>query len=175
MTHEGVIDAVIQGSSVRINVAARAPTKTATTTTVATTTAPATTTVQQSPTGNDYRGMRLSAAVQKIAQGRQQVIVQYVASSQPAGVVVANSNADNKVKLQVSAGAQPQPLTSVPDTTGEDASQAQHDLTSAGFTVLTVQWPVSDQASNGTVVYQTPSGQAPHGTTVVLYIGAASG
>jgi beta-lactam-binding protein with PASTA domain len=62
----------------------------------------------------------------------------------------------------------------VPDTTGEDSSQAQQDLTNAGFTVLTVQWPVSDQSSDGTVVYQTPSGQAPRGTTVVVYIGAAS-
>jgi len=167
-----------QGGTVRINVARRAPnttTTTATTTSATTTTTAGTTTLQQSPTGNDYRGMRLSAAVQKIAQGRQQVIVQYVASSKPVGVVVANSNSGSKVKLQVSAGAHPQPLTSVPDTTGEDSSQAQSDLTNAGFTVLSVQWPVSDQSSDGTVVYETPSGQAPHGSTVVIYIGSASG
>lgn len=166
---------VQQGATVRLNVAAKAPAQTTTraTTTTATTTTASTTT--QSTTGNDYRGMRLSAAVQKIAQGRQQVIVQYIASSQPAGVVVANSNVGDKVKLQVSAGAKPQPLTSVPDTTGEDASTAQHDLTTAGFTVLTVQWPVSDASSDGTVVYQTPSGQAPKGTTIVIYVGAATG
>jgi beta-lactam-binding protein with PASTA domain len=119
--------------------------------------------------------MRLSAAVQKIARGRQQVAVQYVASSQPPGVVVANSNAGNKVQLQVSAGAKPSPPTAIPDTTGEDAQSAQNDLTKAGFSVLTVQWPVSDAASDGTVVYQTPSGQAPKGSTIVVYVGSAGG
>jgi len=119
--------------------------------------------------------MRLSAAVQKIAQGRQQVILQYVSSSQPIGVVVANSNAGSKVQLQVSAGAHPQPNTSIPDTTGQDAPTAQQGLTSAGFSVLTVQWPVSDASTDGTVVYQTPSGQAPKGSTVVIYVGAANG
>jgi beta-lactam-binding protein with PASTA domain len=159
---------VQQGGTVRLNVARHAPPATTTTT------GPAPTTTQ-AQVGNDYRGMRLAAAVQKIAQGRQQVIVQYVPSSQPAGVVVANSNAGNKVQLQVSAGAHPQPSTSVPDTTGEDAPTAQQDLTSAGFSVLTVQWPVSDASTDGTVVYQTPSGQAPKGSTVVIYVGAANG
>lgn len=168
---------VQQGSTVRLNVARKAPAQTTTTTTAttatrSTTTAPTTT---QSSTGNDYRGMHLSAAVQKIAQGRQQVVVQYVASSQPVGVVVANSNSGNKVKLQVSAGASPKPQTAIPDTTGEDAQTAQNDLTQAGFAVLTVQWPVSDAASVGTVVYQTPTGQAPKGSTIVVYIGSANG
>jgi hypothetical protein len=117
--------------------------------------------------------MRVNAAVQKIAQGRQQVIVQYVTSTQPTDVVVANSNVGNKVKLQVSAGAHPQPGTTVPDETGNDEQTAQDDLTSAGFSVVTVQWPVSDPASDGTVVYETPSGQAPKGSTVVLYIGSS--
>jgi beta-lactam-binding protein with PASTA domain len=160
---------VQQGATVRINVAASAP-KTTTTTAAQTTT---TTPVQQSPTGNDYRGMRLAAAVQKIAQGRQQVIVQYVTSTQPAGVVVANSNAGGKVKLQISAGAHPQPNTSVSDETANDQQTAQGDLTSAGFDVVTVQWPVSDPSSDGTVVYETPSGQAPKGSTIVLYIGSS--
>jgi hypothetical protein len=157
---------------VRLNVARRAPaattTTTAATTTSATTAAPTTT---QSSTGNDYRGMRLQAAVQKIAQGRQQVVVQYVTSTQPAGVVVANSDAGNRVKLQVSAGSHPKPATSVPDTTGEDAATAQSDLTGAGFSVISVDWPVSDAASDGVVVYATPSGQAPAGSTVVIYVG----
>lgn len=158
---------VQQGGTVRLNVARHAPPATTTTTQAATTT--------QAQTGNDYRGMRLDAAVQKIAQGRQQVIVQYVSSSQPAGVVVANSNSGNKVELQISAGATPKPETSIPDTTGEDAQSAQDDLTKAGFSVLTVQWPVSDASSDGTVVDQTPSGQAPKGATIVVYVGAANG
>jgi hypothetical protein len=117
--------------------------------------------------------MRLAAAVQRIAQGRQQVVVQYVTSSQPAGVVVANSNAGNKVKLQVSAGAHPQPNTSVPDETGNDEQTAQSDLTGAGFNVISVQWPVSDPSSDGAVVAETPTGQAPKGSSIVIYVGAS--
>ena len=163
---------VPQGGTVRINIAASAPRQT---TQSATTTSrtPTTTTAQQTPGGNDYRGMRLSAAVQRIAQGRQQVVVQYVTSSQPAGVVVANSSTGGKVQLQVSAGAHPQSSTSVPDGTGQDAQSAQSDLTSAGFSVISVQWPVSDPSNDGVVVAETPSGHAPAGASVVIYVGAA--
>jgi beta-lactam-binding protein with PASTA domain len=79
------------------------------------------------------------------------------------------------VELQISAGAKPKPETSIPDTTGEDAQSAQDALTKAGFSVLSVQWPVSDASSDGAVVYQTPSGQAPKGATIVVYVGAANG
>jgi beta-lactam-binding protein with PASTA domain len=88
-------------------------------------------------------------------------------------VVVANSKVGGKVKLQVSAGAHPQPSTEVPDTTGSDQATAQSELTSAGFRVITVQWPVTDPASDGVVVYQTPTGSAPDGATIVLYVGSA--
>jgi beta-lactam-binding protein with PASTA domain len=156
---------VQQGAAVRINVAAARQTTTTSTTT----------TVQQSPTGNDYRGMRLSAAVQKIAQGRQQAVVRYVTSSQPAGVVVASSSTGGKVQLQISAGAHPRPATSVPDETGQDEQSAQSDLGSAGFSVVAVQWPVSDSSNDGVVVAETPAGQAPNGATVVIYVGVAEG
>jgi beta-lactam-binding protein with PASTA domain len=63
----------------------------------------------------------------------------------------------------------------VPDERGQDAATAQSDLESAGFSVLTVDWPVSDQSSDGVVVYQTPSGRAPKGATIVLYIGSHTG
>lgn len=159
---------VQQGSTVRIDVAQSTPQQTTTAASPSTTTQ-----VQQSPSGNDYRGMRLAAAVQKIVQGRQQVVVRYVTSTQPAGVVVANSSSGGKVLLQVSAGVHPQPATTVPDETGQDAQSAQGDLTSAGFSVITAQWPVSDAASDGVVVAETPIGQAPRGAAVVIYIGAA--
>jgi beta-lactam-binding protein with PASTA domain len=167
---------VQQGSTVRLNVARHAPKPTPApvggTTTTKNNTPPPTTTTTQSSTGNDYRGMRLQTAVQRIAAGRQQAVVQYVTSTQPAGVVVANSNVGNRVKLQVSSGAHPQPATTVPDTTGEDGPTAQSDLTDAGFSVLSVPWPVSDAASDGAVVYQTPAGQAPKGATIVIYVGS---
>ena len=155
---------VAQGSSVRLNVA-KGP-------------APSTTTTTATPqSGDDYRGLRLSQAVQQIAQGRQQVIVQYVASSMLAGVVVASTTAGSREQLQVSAGSQPPTSTDVPDVTGEDAATGASDLRSAGFTVIQAQWPVSDQSKNGTVVYETPAGgrQAPDGAAIVIYVGAAGG
>ena len=119
--------------------------------------------------------MRLQAAVQKITAGAQKVIVQYVASSKPVGVVVSSSVAGSRERLQVSAGPSPKPATSVPDVTGEDAATAQQDLQSAGFSVIQVQWPVSDQSQNGVVVYETPTGQTPDGSAIVIYVGAVSG
>jgi beta-lactam-binding protein with PASTA domain len=175
---------VAQGASVRLNVAKGAP---QTTTQQQTTTAAATTTQQQVttqqvtttaapnvPKGNDYRGMQLQAAAQKIAQGRQQVIVTYARSTRPAGIVIANSTTGSREHLTVSAGDTPGPAVNVPDETGLDPSTAQTDLGSVGFTVIQVQWPVSDPAKDGTVVAQTPATQAPHGSAIVLYVGAAA-
>src|SRR5581483_5423018 len=170
-----------RGSSVRLNVASSRGQTTTTTATAGTTTSGATTTAARTTTtpagGNDYTGLRLADAVQRIASGRQQVIVQYVTSSQPAGVVVANSRAGSKERLQVSAGAKPKPSQNVPDTTGEDAQTAQQDLQSAGFSVVQVSWPVSDSSSDGMVVYQSPAagGQVPQGSAIVIYVGSASG
>jgi beta-lactam-binding protein with PASTA domain len=173
---------VAKGSAVRLNVSNGATTTTRqqTTTQQQTTTRQQTTTTTTTgtgtgPGGNDYTGLRLQTAVQRLAQGQQQAIVVYVASSRPAGVVVSNSTAGSRERLRVSAGPNPKPATSVPDVTAEDAATAQQDLQAAGFTVIQVQWPVSDQSQNGMVVYETPTGQAPEGSAVVIYVGSVSG
>jgi beta-lactam-binding protein with PASTA domain len=171
---------VAKGGTVRLNVSSGArssPTTTTATTTTATTTSAATTTARQTttaPAGNDYSGLRLQTAVQRIAQGRQKVIVQYVSSSKPVGVVVSSSTAGSRERLQVSAGPDPKPATSVPDVTGEDSATARQDLQAAGFTAIEVQWPVSDPASESSVVYETPAGQAPEGSAIVIYVGSVS-
>ena len=135
-----------------------------------------TSTTTTAPSGNDYTGMRLGPAVQKLAQGRQQAIVVYVTSSKPAGTVVASSAAGSRERLQVSAGPSPGTPTDVPDVTTEDAATAQQDLQNAGFTVIQVNWPVSDSSQDGVVVAQTPVGgkQVPNGAAIVVYIGTAS-
>jgi beta-lactam-binding protein with PASTA domain len=163
---------VAKGSAVRLNVSSGATT---TTTQQTTTQQRTTTTTTTGTTGNDYTGLRLQTAVQRLAQGRQQAIVVYVASSKPVGVVVSNSTAGLRERLRVSAGPNPKPATSVPDVTAEDAATAQQDLQAAGFTVIQVQWPVSDQSQNGMVVYETPTGQAPEGSAIVVYVGSVSG
>jgi beta-lactam-binding protein with PASTA domain len=159
---------VSQGSQVRLNIS-RGPATSSTTTATSTSPSPPS-------SGNDYTGMRLQQAIQKITQGRQQAVVVYVKSSQPSGTVVANSTAGSRVRLQVSAGSSPQPATSVPDVTGEDAATAQQDLQAAGFTVIQAKWPVSDSTQDGQVVYETPAGgqQAPKGSAVVVYVGTAN-
>jgi beta-lactam-binding protein with PASTA domain len=161
------------GSKVVLEVAKGSPSTTSTTTTVATTTAARTTTTPT--TGNDYSGMRLRDAVKEIADGRQQVVVQYVTSSTPAGVVVSNSNAGARVRLHVSLGPHPKAARGVPDTTGEDAATAQQDLTAAGLTSLQVTWPVSDATQDGVVVYQTPTGSIAQGAAIVIYVGSSTG
>ena len=58
--------------------------------------------------GNDYRGMQLEPAVQKIAQGRQQAIVAVRRlRASPLGIVVSNGTAGSKMRLSVSAGPKP--------------------------------------------------------------------
>jgi beta-lactam-binding protein with PASTA domain len=179
---------VASGSSVRVNVSkgpAQQTTTAATTTQQATTRATTTTSTTSSTlppappqgSGNDYRGMQVDRAVQKIAQGRQQAIVEYVASTKPMGIVVSNGTTGSKMRLSVSAGPKPAQSVAVPDESGQDAAQAQSDLQSAGFTVVEVQWPVSDAASSGVVVGETPAGstQEPRGVAIVLYIGSQSG
>lgn len=166
-----------KGSTVRLNVAKAKPQQQTTTTAATTTQQQQTTTAAGAPaSGNDYTGMRLSQAVQQITQGRQQVIVQYVTSTKPVGVVVGNAPAGARERLQVSAGPHPKPATSVPDVTGEDSSTAQSDLQSAGFSVIVAQWPTSDPTNNGNVVYETPAGgeQAPEGSAIVIYVGSSS-
>ena len=83
----------------------------------------------------------------------------------------------SRERLQVSAGPHPAPARSVPDVSGEDSATAQQDLQAAGFAVVTVDWPVSDPASDGVVVAETPGAgtSVPRGAAVVVYIGSATG
>jgi beta-lactam-binding protein with PASTA domain len=170
-----------KGSVVRLNVARGSQQTTtqqqATTQEQTTTQRQTTTSAAASPqSGNDYSGMRLATAVERIAEGRQQVIVSYVASSRPAGVVVASSQAGSRERLQVSSGPSARAQRAVPDVLDSDAATALQQLQGAGFSVQQVQWPVSDQALDGTVVHQTPAGgqQAPTGATIVIYVGTAN-
>ena len=167
---------VAQGSLVRLNVS-KGPAKPATTPT--TTASRATTTTAAAPPpakpSGPYGGRSLNAAVQQIAQGRRQAIVVYQASSLPLGSVISSSNAGSRVRLNVSGGKALAPTTSVPDVTGEDKATAVSDLENAGFTVLQVKWPVSDQASDNVVVAQTPVTSAPQGSAIVIYYGSATG
>jgi beta-lactam-binding protein with PASTA domain len=170
------------GSEVVLQVAEGASAQPTTSSGTTTAAAAATTTTARSGLhppahGNDYTGMTLEAAVRKIAQGRQQAIVEYVASTEPAGTVVANSAAGSRERLRVSAGAQPQPAAQVPDVNGADSATAEQTLQGAGFSVLEVSWPVSESAPEDVVVFETPRAGTgvPQGSAVVVYVAAHSG
>jgi hypothetical protein len=109
---------------------------------------------------------------QNPAAGR--VTVQYVVSSRPVGPVVANSNTGARVQLQVSAGSQPKPVTSVPDVTAEDAQNRTTGR--AGGRLHRHRGAVAGrrpEPMDGTVTYETPT-RAPRGSAIVVFVGFAS-
>ena len=85
----------------------------------------------------------------------------------PAGSTVA---VGSTVTVYVSSG--PQQVT-VPNVVGETQSQAQSDLTNAGFQVSVVYTNVSNPRDYGVVVQQNPQGgqSASQGSTVTITVG----
>jgi eukaryotic-like serine/threonine-protein kinase len=169
-------------SRVRLNVSkgapAAGPTTTGTETTGTTTPAPAKARV---PT---VVGLSQSAAVRRLRSAGFRVRTAYVASTKPAGTVVAQRPAPgtslgkgSPVRINVSNGPNPKPLKAVPDVTGEDEATATADLRAAGFRVEVVDQPTDDENEDGIVVDQDPAvpARAPTGSTVTIYVGRFSG
>jgi eukaryotic-like serine/threonine-protein kinase len=91
-------------------------------------------------------------------------------SDQPAGTVTAQSVPPNGsfsphqvITITISNGPQ---LVNVPNVQGQPVSQAEQQLSQAGFQVKVVQLGPLD-----TVFHQNPQGQAPQGSTITLYVG----
>jgi serine/threonine-protein kinase len=64
------------------------------------------------------------------------------------------------------------PQANIPDVTGQKRGPATAQLRDAGFKVTVDEQPVEDQAQDGTVISQDPSGgKADSGTTVNITIG----
>jgi serine/threonine-protein kinase len=172
-----------QGSNVRLNVARGGGGGGAATTTTATTT--------QTSTGATPARVSVPNVVntnQTTAQRRLQAAgltsgVRYVASTQPAGRVVAQSPAPgtsvrrgSRVQLSVSTGPNPQASRPVPDVVGQDEQTATTTLQQAGFTVLPFDEPTTDQSEDGIVLDEQPAGgtRAPRGSTITIYVGRLS-
>ena len=165
-----------QGSKVRLNVASG--TGGGGTGTTATTTAPASASVP-----------RVVGLNQTVAQRRLQAVgltsnVVYVASTQPAGRVVAQRplpgtkvKRGSRVRLNVSTGPNPQAARSVPDMVGQDEATATTTLQNAGFVVEVIDQPTTDQTQDGVVVDEQPAGgtRAPRGAVITIYVGRFSG
>jgi eukaryotic-like serine/threonine-protein kinase len=121
----------------------------------------------------DLVGQQFSAAQGVAQSGGFQLNQQSVASSQPPGTITSQSPAPGTpisngevVTVQVSSGP---PQVAIPNVIGMSVSAATTELQSAGFTVS-----VSGRLfGNGTVNTESPTGQAPKGTTITIGQGFA--
>jgi serine/threonine-protein kinase len=61
----------------------------------------------------------------------------------------------------------------VPNVVGKKQGQAEAELQNAGFNVAVVEQP--SQAQPGEVISQAPTGTAPEGSTITIYVSAGNG
>jgi eukaryotic-like serine/threonine-protein kinase len=97
-----------------------------------------------------------------------------VSSTQPQGTITSQSPAPNTpmtkgevVTVYVSAGP---PAVSIPNVDGMGEAQAYKTLTALGFGVSVQQVGLFGH----TVINYSPTGQAPKGSTITIYVGLAS-
>jgi beta-lactam-binding protein with PASTA domain len=178
---------VDKGSKVTLNISTGTPS----TTTVATTTTNATTTTVPAATTSaaSVRTPKVTALAQTAALRRLNTLglrpqVVYRKSSQPVNRVLQQSptpgstlRRNSPVSLVVSAGPSPQPTTPVPNVVGQDQATAANNLKSAGFKVVVLNRPVTNQSKNGLVVDEQPRAGSgiPAGSQVTIFIGRFSG
>ena len=93
-----------------------------------------------------------------------------VKSSQPAGTVVQQSvpaggsfTPHQVITIEISNGP---PMVGVPNVDGQQVSQAEQTLSQAGFQVKVVQVGPFNK-----VFSYSPTGQAPQGSTITIYVG----
>ena len=93
-----------------------------------------------------------------------------VKSSQPAGTVVQQSvpaggsfTPHQVITIEISNGP---PMVGVPNVDGQQVSQAEQALSQAGFQVKVVQVGPFNK-----VFSYSPTGQAPQGSTITIYVG----
>jgi eukaryotic-like serine/threonine-protein kinase len=110
--------------------------------------------------------------------------VVYRKSSQPVNRVLqqapaagATARRNSRVALVVSAGPSPQPTTPVPNVVGQDQATAANNIKDAGFKIVVLNRPVTNQNQDGIVVDEQPRGGfgIPAGSQVTIFIGRFSG
>jgi beta-lactam-binding protein with PASTA domain len=174
---------VDRGSRVTLNVSSGTGPST---TTVATTTAP-TATVTTTATTAALRvrvprvvGLAQTPALRRLNVLRLRPTVTYVRSSQPANRVVSQRPAPgtllrrgSRVRVNVSTGPNPQPAATVPNVVGQDQAEAANTLRSAGFRVVVLNRPTSNQSRDGIVLEQQPvaGSSIPGGSQVTIFVG----
>ena len=127
----------------------------------------------------DVTGQQQAAATQALrTAGFTNVVPEQVESEEPEGTVLATdpsageqASADDPITLQVSSGPSEPETVDVPDVVGESQARAQQQLQAAGFSVDVSNQPAADEADVGVVLQQSPTGEAPTGSTVTIVVG----
>ena len=171
---------VDKGSTVTLNISTGTPS----TTTAATTTTVPTSTNASRVTVPTVTGLFQAPALRRLNTLRLRPVVVYQQSSQTANRIISQSPAagssvgrGSRVRVVVSTGSNPQPAASVPDVVGEEQAVATSSLRDAGFRVLVLNRPTSNQSQDGKVVEQQPvaNSSIPGGSLVTIFVGRFSG
>ena len=176
---------VDKGSEVIVNIStATAATSTGPTTSGGTTTA--TTTVPSASEAvavPSVRGLGIVLGLRRLNGVRFWPVIRYVASTLPAGRIVAQSprggtaRRGTSVLVRVSTGPNPAPPVAVPDVVGQDRASAVVALRDAGFRVLVLRRKTSDPSNQDVVLAQQPfaGSRIPRGAYVAIFVGVVPG
>jgi eukaryotic-like serine/threonine-protein kinase len=178
---------VDKGSKVTLNISTGTPSTTTvatTTTNATTTTVPATATSAASVRMPKVAALGQTPALRQLNTLGLRPQVVYRKSSQPVNRVLQQSPApgstlrrNSPVSLVVSAGPSPQPTTPVPNVVGQDQATAADNIKGAGFKVVVLNRPVTNQNKDGLVVDEQPSAGSgiPAGSQVTIFVGRFQG
>ena len=126
----------------------------------------------------DVVGLEKERAIQRLTDAGFNASVVEVDSTEPKGIVAAQSPAGGAtadlgiaVRIEVSSGKPPK--TEVPGTIGMPEGGAVATIENAGFLVDIVYEQVQDDAKVGKVIRQDPPGGTPaaEGSTVTIVVG----
>jgi beta-lactam-binding protein with PASTA domain len=162
---------VAKGSRVRVNVSEGATQTKTTTTSPATATVPDVVGRSQNQARHTLKDAGLLAAVAYVHGDVRfdQVVAQFPAAG-------ATAKQGDRVRINVSLGPNPKPLSAVPDVTSEDEKTASKALHDAGFKIEKVKQDTTDPSADHVVLDQDPAAgtAAPQRSTVTIYVGKYS-
>src|SRR5205823_9593262 len=141
------------------------------------------------PTASPFRLPRVVGLFQTPALRRLNALglrptVVYARSNRPANRVLSQRptpgssvSRGSGVRIVVSTGPNPQPAATVPNVIGQDQATATSTLRSAGFRVLVLRRPTTNQSKNGLVIDEQPKANSsiPGGSQVTIFVGRFSG
>jgi beta-lactam-binding protein with PASTA domain len=110
--------------------------------------------------------------------------VRYVSSSQRAGIIIAEAPAGgtalrsgSRVRIDVSTGPTPATTATVPNVINQAQASAATTVRQAGFRVVVLFRPTSNQSKDGLVIDEQPQAGSsiPRNSYVALFIGTFTG